>query len=144
MTELGQKKTAIMSAIASGQLTNLLADCTFGNGRFDNNGNISPTNAARYTQEYIEVDITKRYFLWYGTTSGVSNLLNARVCQYQNDETFVRMDTEFNANASNQAKTAKFSNPKIRICFNYYSDLEVGLYDADRIEEILTPSTVKL
>ena len=145
MTELNNKKHAIMGAIASGQLTNLLANKTWASGYFSTNGSItsaSATNKEKYEQEYIEVDTTKNYLI-------VSKLNNIGaqwwgIATYDSEGVFKQRQGPITSATPTEYAIVvwKPTYPKARVSLRTFGDANVGLYDSEELTDYLNTANV--
>ena len=134
-----------MNAIASGQLTNLLANKTWASGYFSNNGSItgaSSTNKEKYEQEYIEVDTTKNYLI----VSKVNNLGTQwwGIATYDSEEVFKQRVTPIAQSIPTEYAIVvwKPTYPKIRVSLRTFGDANVGLYDSGELTDYLNTANV--
>ena len=145
MSYLETKRNAIMNAIASGQLTNLLANCTWARGFFDGNGGISSagsTTKEKYENEYIEVDTTDEYVWVLKFPTPQSAWVG--YCEYQQDETFVTRRNPISGSniISTYVFRWKINNPKIRVSLRTYGNCEIGLYSMQEIYNLIDNSEI--
>ena len=141
MSELETKRNSIMNAIASGQLTNLLANCTWLDGYFGRNTIETPTsNKEKYCEEYIEVQPNHRYLL-INKTSGV-NPFWCRYLIYNSSQTYIDLQTLTAPNDTRQNFQMWECNTTggayyIRVSQRTFGDIDVALVDMDEVEQWL-------
>ena len=145
MSYLEIKRNAIMNAIASGQLTNLLANKTWASGYFTQSGSItsaSATNKEKYEQEYIEVDTTKNYLI----VSKLNNL-GAQwwgVATYDSEEVFKQRVSPISSATAQEYVIVvwKPTYPKARVSLRTFGDADVGLYDSEELTDYLNTANI--
>ena len=129
---LETKRNAIMNAIASGQLTNLLADTTWVSGFLNANGGIDSTGTRAVVSDYIE--ISGEYFLSISHTSNsISNYM--LICYYDENKSFIA-PRDYLANSTAGTEIVRVShninNAKyLRVCYARQNATQItaGLYD---------------
>ena len=145
MSYLETKRNAIMNAIASGQLTNLLANKTWASGYFSNNGSIvgaSASNKEKYEQEYIEVDTTKNYLI----VSKVNNLGTQwwGIATYDSEGVFKQRTSPITSTSAIEYAIIvwKPTYPKARVSLRTFGDADIGLYDSEELTDHLNTANV--
>ena len=138
---LETKRNAIMNAIASGKLTNLIPDnLTWSNGYYNSGGGVTPDTSSTLCMnesEYIDIDTTQNYRLVIITEDTQNQW--AGICEYSSTGTFIKRETPI----SNDVHSIRFSytykirNPKIRVSLRTYGEVKVGLFYEEEILELL-------
>ena len=142
MSYLETKRNAIMNAVASGQLTNLLANTTWQEGYYNTDGTIN-TNGGNskvmYESEYIDVEVGKKYLLIadYSNSSAQYPQRWYKIPQYDSNEDFVSCKDWASADTWMWGKTTvswtTFAQPKIRVSIYTYGNCDITLLDWEEL-----------
>jgi len=142
MSYLEQKRNAMLvSAIQSGQLTNLLANCTWSDGYFNTDGTIHAptTNQERYCNEYIDIDNSKWYAIICKLDNGTGNGLF--VARYDSNGDFLSRINSGDINGMAFAiYTFRVTNTdKVRIATKTYGSANIILCELSEIDNLIGP-----
>ena len=136
---LETKRNALMNAVASGQLTNLLANTTWQSGYFAYNGSISGSGVPKemYESEYIDLDSSETYVLLISTPNLSENWIG--IGTYNNDGTW-----KSRLNTSDVKTTSyRFNNQsKIRVSFRTYGNSYALLCTQTEYENFITSNGI--
>ena len=141
MSYLEQKRNAIMNAVASGQLTNLLAGCTWLDGYFGGGGSIqTPTaNKEKYCDEYIEVEPNHYYAIIYRYSSLVG--IWTRCCAYNSSKAYNELITWTNNDNRSTFGIGTFrtngQTTYLRFSSRTYGNSDFALVDMNDLEDLV-------